>query len=359
MKKQQKNDELNFLYLDEKYIEKKPKIKDKRADKNSAPKKERKKSKNKKQAKEQTKEDVFNFNDEIVIGVTKINKDNIQKKETNKKQKNKKTKNNKKNRRIREDKKESKKDKKKSRKKTIIGKIIKWTILLIALLSAIIFFMMSPLFNIVDIEVINNNKISKETIISLSRIQLGENIYKNSKETITKNIKQNTYVDDVKITRKLPNKIEISIKERKPTYMIEYANSYIYINNQGYILEICKEPLKVPIIVGSTTNKDKINDLIRLEDDDLTRLEIVLKIMESATSNAIDDLITRIDVSDRQNYRLILEEEKKIVYIGDGSDLSNRMLYIKSILDAEKGIEGEIFVDGDLTKQKVFFRQKI
>lgn len=354
MNKKQKNDELNFLYLDEKYIEKKPKSKTKRADKNSAPKKEKKKSKNKKQAKGKTKEDVFNFNDEIVIGVTKVNKKDI-KEETNKKQKKKKTKNVKKNVR----KKENKKEKKKSKKRTIIGTIIKWTILTIALLSAIIFFMMSPLFNVAEIEVVNNNKISKETIISLSRIQLGENIYKNSKKTIIKNIKQNTYVDDVKITRKLPNKIEISIKERKPTYMIEYANSYIYINNQGYILEICKEPLEVPIIVGSTTNKDKINDLIRLEDDDLTRLEVVLKIMESATSNAIDDLITRIDVSDKQNYKLILEQEKKTVYIGDGSDLSNRMLYIKSILDAEKGIEGEIFVDGDLTKQKVFFRQKI
>ncbi len=339
MKENKKNEELNFLYLDEKYIEKKQKNKTNRADKKSA----QKKKKNKK-----IEDDMFNFNNEIVIGVTRTDtKNKIEKKSKGKVQ----------NKKIRNEEKQIKNKTKK--KKSMIGKVIKWTILLIALIVAAIFFVMSPVFDLIQIDVLNNNKISKETIISLSQIQIGQNIYKTSKKTIKKNIKQNSYIEDVKITRKLPNIIEITVKERKPTYMLQYANSYVYINNQGYILEISQEALQVPIIVGSVTQEEKFSSINRLEEEDLKKLETVLKIMESATSNGIDTFVTKIDISDKQNYKLVLEQEKKIVHIGDGSDLSNRMLYIKSILNTEKGIEGEIFVNGDLNKEKVFFREKV
>ena len=349
MKENKKNEELNFLYLDEKYIEKKPKNKTKRADKKSAQKKKR----NKKDKK--IEDDIFNFNNEIIIGVTRTDTQNKIEKKSKEKVQNKKTK--KPEKQIKSKTKIKKDNTKK--KKSIVGKIIKWTIILIALIVAAIFFVMSPVFDLIQIDVLNNNKISKETIISLSQIQIGQNIYKTSKKTIKKNIKQNSYVEDVKITRKLPNKIEITVKERKPTYMLQYANSYVYINNQGYILEISQEALQVPIIVGNVTQEEKYSSIHRLEEEDLKKLETVLKIMESAISNGIDAFITKIDISDKQNYKLILEQEKKTVHIGDGSDLSNRMLYIKSILNTEKGIEGEIFVNGDLNKERVFFREKI
>ena len=43
--------------------------------------------------------------------------------------------------------------------------------------SNVFFLMMSPLFDITGVEVIGNEKISKETILSLSGISLGDNLY--------------------------------------------------------------------------------------------------------------------------------------------------------------------------------------
>ena len=40
---------------------------------------------------------------------------------------------------------------------------------------AFIFFLLSPIFNLANIIVVGNEKISSDTIISLSQIQLGEN----------------------------------------------------------------------------------------------------------------------------------------------------------------------------------------
>ncbi len=352
MSKKGKNEELNFLYMDD---DNKIKKNNKRAENKSAPRKN--KSSNNK-----PKDQLFNFEEEIVIGVTRKNKGNV--KESNNKQvKNTKTKKDtpKKNidKKTKQRIKNNRKTQKKRRSLNLVGQTFKWLVLISALIASIIFFMMSPLFNIVEIKVNNNEKISKETVISLSKIQLGENLYKYSKRSIEKNIKQNPYIENVNIKRKLPNILEINVEERKTTFLIEYGSSYIYINNQGYILEISQEKLELPIIVGITTEAEQLVAGSRLNVDDLERLEVVLKIIESANSNSLAQYISKINIEDKQNYALTLETENKVAYLGDGSNLSNKMLYLKVIIEKEKGKEGEIFLNGDINKDKVFFREKI
>lgn len=350
--KNKKNTELNFLYLDDKYNSNK-KIPTKKAKKNST----------KKKAKSNTEEnDVFNFDNEIVIGVTTLpkekDKNNISKNNSSKKKNVKKEKGADKKSAPRNIQKKQAKNRLEKKKGSFTKQIIKWTILLSALIVSIIFFMMSPLFNISEINISGNNSISEETILSLSKIQIGDNIYKTSKKNIKQNIKQNAYIESVEVKRVLPNQIKLMVKERNTTYMLEYSNSFIYINNQGYILEITNQKLDVPLISGITTNQEQIQVGYRLNQEDLTRLEMILRITDSLEANGVTNKIDRIDISNKQNYTLYMEEENKIIYLGDASNLSSRMLYLKAALEDTKGLEGEIFINGDLVKEKAFFRQK-
>lgn len=252
-----------------------------------------------------------------------------------------------------------KKLKKKSKFMRILLKIIKWTILLLALAGSIMFFITTPLFNISDIQVIGSQKINSSVILNLSQVQIGENIYKYNKNQIRQNIKQNAYIDTVTIKRKLPNIIQISVVERTATYMLELESGYAYINNQGYILEISGQNIYLPIIKGFCTDKESIVEGNRLCGEDLNRLEMVLKIMDCAINNELSELITEIDISDKLNYILILETEGKKVYLGDASNITTRILYLKAILQKEKGIQGEVFINGNLTTDNVFFREKV
>ena len=61
-------------------------------------------------------------------------------------------------------------------------------------------------------------------------------------------------------------------------------------------------------------------------------METIIKIVETANINEVGQYITKIDVSDEDNYTLILEREQKTVYLGDGSDLNTRMLYLYRII---------------------------
>lgn len=246
---------------------------------------------------------------------------------------------------------------KKKRKK--VFRVIKYTSLLVILIAGGIYFMLSPFFNIKQITTLGNSRISSEEIISLSNITLEENTFKIRKKEVVQAIKENAYIDEVTIKRKLPNTIEISVTERTPTFMLNFANAYVYLNNQGYLLEISKTSLNLPTITGFLTPEEEIKVGNRLCSEDLQRLDHALQIMKSADSNNISKLITKINISDKQDYVLELTSEKKTIYMGDTSNLSTKMLYIISILEENKNIEGEIFVNTDLSNKGAIFRKKV
>ena len=253
----------------------------------------------------------------------------------------------------------SKKQEMAIKKRKLILKIIRTIVLIGILIGTLIYILLSPLFNIKDVTVTGNNKLSREEIISLSEIRTEENIFKTSKNDIKNKIKTNPYVENVKIRRKLPDKVEIIVVERVATYMLPFANSYVYINNQGYMLEITSQKANLPIITGFSTPEENLHEGERLLSEDLVKLGEVLQIIESANANGIQELITKIDISNRQDYTIMLEKEKKLVHMGDVSNLSTKMSYINKIIQDEAGIEGEIFVNTDLTNKGAVFREKV
>ncbi len=293
----------------------------------------------KKQNSQKKVENQFDYDNEMVIKMT--NKNN-QKQEEKTKQK------------------MSKKQRQILKKKKRIKLMLKFTALLIIIIAGIIFALVSPIFNIKEINVSNNNQINTETIISLSQLNLGQNILKFNKNKVNKNIKTNAYIESVEIKRKLPNKVQIQIEERKQEYNVEFLNGYAYINNQGYILQISEEKQALPTIQGISTPDEQIVEGNRLNSEDLEKLEVIIQIMNICKNYELDSKITNIDISTKDEYTLYLEEEKKTIYLGDKSNLSNKMLYVQVIIEENRGKEGAIFVNGDLNNNfKPRFKEKV
>ncbi len=311
------------------------------------PKKQNKKTKNKKQ---KSDNEVINLDNEIIIGMTlKEEPKKTKKKKEQPKTKIKKTKKN-------TNKIQKTKKRPKTKKKNIKLKIVKWIFLLALLATAIILFLLSSVFNITDIVVENNKKISEQEIVNLSGLVKNENMFKTTNKKIKEGIKQNPYIEDVVITRELSGKVKLKVIERTPTYMIKFANGYAYINNQGYILEISEEALQLPIITGFKTSSEEIKAGNRLVVDDLKELENVIKIMETAKNTSIADIITEIDISNSNNYKLVIASEGKTVQFGDLNNINVKILKIEYILEQEKGREGEIYFQNT---EKAVFREKV
>ncbi len=409
-KKVEVNNLYNFNAHDEDELKKNKKSKSKKKVKKVAPKK-----KSNVEEKKENKENKFTFDEEIVIGLAKIepeadkkakknkkknkqkkinkkvntstknnlneNKSNKKYNNSNKKNKERERNNNNKNKEIESNKKQEEletdyltktKSKKKSKKRLSPEeqemrrkkiernlKITKYAFLTACILSAIIATMASPLFNIKEIKVEGNSKLTTNEIISISQIQTDENIYKTSIKKAKEKILENPYIKSVTVKRNLPSTVTITVEERKATYMIEYGSGYVYINNQGYILEVSNDKIEVPILQGCETTAEELVPGKRLVNADLEKLSTVIKIMEVATDNDMQNLITRIDMQNKQNYKIVLETEEKVAYLGDDTDLTTKLLSIKSIVEKEKGIAGEIFVNMDLKNSYPTFRQSV
>lgn len=308
--------------------------------------------------------------DEIIIGITPRNDSNKNKKKkskSNSKKKSTKTSNSKSNKKVstsnsKTEVNKSKNNNKISKKEATRRKLLKIIGITILLIFLIILLCSSRLFNIKSIEVSGNTKLSDEKIISLSSLELYTNIFNFKRSNIVKNIKENAYIEDVKVSRKYPSTVNIEVEEREARYMLQFADSYVYINNQGYMLEISNEKLELPILVGFTTDLSNIKAGNRINVDDLKKLNTVIKIYDSAKLNDMNELITKIDISNSKNYSIEMASKGKIVYLGECSnysDLKTRMLYLKSILNKTEGSSGEIFLDIDLNSEKIRFKEKV
>ena len=312
----------------------------------------------------------YNSENEIIIGVTtkpkekvrvdkKSTRINNKKKEVNSNKKSKHNKNSKKNiaskKKAVKNKKKTEEIKKINRKKILIGTIV----LLFILTGGTIYYLTTPVFNVSNIIVYGNEKNSTDTYISLSKINLNEtNIFEFTKSGLEKKLKENPYVEKVEIKRKLPNELELYITERKVDYQINYANAYIYLNNQGYILEINEEKKDVPLIKGIATIENNIQVGQRLGTEDLLKLDTILKIVNYIKYNNVESKLTSIDVTNISNYTLNFGEEGKIAYLGNSSSITEKMTLVANILKAEEGKKGEIHAtENELKRNRVYFRE--
>ena len=232
--------------------------------------------------------------------------------------------------------------------------------LIILIITAITLFLLSPIFSIENISIKNNEKLSQEEIISLSQIEKGTNLFKIRNAEIKNNIKENAYVDEVKVNRILPNTIEITVTERQVAYLLEYGSSYAYIDEQGYILEISSANITDKIkIRGYKTTEDNIKPGNRLIKEDLNKLNDVAIITDTAKNSGINAQITSINIENQNEYSLYMESEKKTVHIGSISNLVTKMLYLQVMLEKEKDNEGEIFLNIDFKTKNPYFKEKV
>ncbi len=135
----------------------------------------------------------------------------------------------------------SKQQQEKRRKQRKKRRILTAMTLLLIIIGGSAFALISPIFNIKDIQVLDNSQVSSETIQSLSGLHTDENIFRFLKINVRQAIKKEPYIEDVSIKRNLPSTVQITVKERVGRFSIKFLNGYAIISSQGYILELAED----------------------------------------------------------------------------------------------------------------------
>lgn len=233
--------------------------------------------------------------------------------------------------------------KRRKRKKNILISIL----IIIVLAIIVAYLLKSPTFKIKTITVNGNSQLTREKVLEIADIRVGDNILLKSAKVTEVRLKQNGAVEEAKITKLYPSRVEIEITERTKRFQIKTdQEKYIYIDEQGYIIGSASDKLELPTITGMEITDSGANSAKRLDEKDLEKMENILQIYEECKKIEIDTKITQIQVEDE--YILNLENDGLTINLGDATNLKNRMDYVKALLKQESGNKGTIYVNGNL-----------
>lgn len=223
---------------------------------------------------------------------------------------------------------------------------------------------LTVLFKTQSFEVTGNTKYTKEEIVATSGIKLKDNIFlANKKAAKEKLIATYAYIEDVKVSFSIPDKITIEITEAVPAYIVKVTDSeYLVASKNGRILEQTDDIDKynLPLFIGNDLTTDVVGGYIAFANE--TTLNIINEIITVFTDNGYKG-ITEIDATDTSDVTFSYDDRIK-VKIGLPEDISYKVRTAMTIivekldLNGTNSTEGELDVSSCNTTKKSYFREQ-
>jgi cell division protein FtsQ len=127
------------------------------------------------------------------------------------------------------------------------------------------FIFSSNFCNIEEVIIKGNDYLSEDEIFYKSGIQLGKNIFKLDLKKSIDSLEQEPRIKEVEIKRVIPNKIIISLKERKAAAIVHIGEEYFSSTKEGIVLSKIDRPEEefgLPLVLGLEINEIKIGEII-------------------------------------------------------------------------------------------------
>ncbi len=210
-------------------------------------------------------------------------------------------------------------------------------IVLAASIAAVM--LLTPGFNIKEINVHGNSVLADEEIRRVSGLVTGVNIFGVSLGEAEDNIISMGYVESVKIKRHLPSTINITVVEEVGVGYIKAEEGYVIITADGRCIDITdgtgekensiKAP-SLPLITGLKDVKYKVGSIIKSENEEqLTALFACLK--EFAKQGYVFNM-REINMSDIDKIKFYYRGKDLCVSVGSTDKIEYKMASFGPIL---------------------------
>lgn len=187
----------------------------------------------------------------------------------------------------------------------------------------------SSIFELKQIDVDGNSKITKSDIIKIGDIETGKNIFKYNLNDVEKKLLVNPYIKYVKVSRKFPDKLVITIKENSEYAIIKEGASYIYIGENGLVLSEKKDikNKNIPLVSGIEIKNKKLNTKIKINSDKSN--DIILAI-DTLKKNNMSRKIESIKINKNKMYMKTDDNTSIVLKIDE--DIEYNINRLKAIL---------------------------
>lgn len=203
----------------------------------------------------------------------------------------------------------------------------------ILLITVLIILAFSPLFNIKEIKVEGNLRLTENSIVKESGIEIGHNILRLNKNKIKEDLFCLPYIEDVSIRRMWPDTIRISVVEKGEIAKIVTFGATIALDEDGQVLESYSDNsiLDVPLIDNVEVFNYGINN--NLETSDNEKINNLLEVLKIFKKN---DMLQFVEKIDENNGIIIYTKDGHIANLGNMNDLDYKIKRLKAAANREK-----------------------
>lgn len=224
------------------------------------------------------------------------------------------------------------------RKKRRRKNILVFLVVLLLMAAGGFLFLKSSYFNIKEIKASGMKYYSELEVISISGAQTGRNIiFDSGIEEVEENLKKNPYFKSIKVKRKLPSTIDIEVEERTQLAAAVMGDSFIVIDEEGFVLRKSEIDPKLTLITGLTLSKINLGEPIDAEESE--NLNTTLKMLNIMRDG--DMYFKKIDVSRVVNRGFIYDN---LVVKGTPSEM------MSAIESGELQKVVKDLIDGDISR---------
>lgn len=223
-----------------------------------------------------------------------------------------------------------------------------------------LFFIVHSFFKITKIEIDSGKNYNKDQIKKVAKVEINQNIFKYRSDDIKENLEKKLInVDKAIVTKRLPNKIFISVEDAKPQYVFLYDNRYFIVSKHLKVLQINE---KKEDDLNNFNNLMKVEGIKLLDvnqggfiSEDRDKIDVFMKLIKAIDANKFLD-IKKIDITKRSDIKLYYQQRITIL-LGNISQINYKIRFAKHIIDKnlDKNEKGIIDITSVLTNSKVYF----
>ncbi len=188
-------------------------------------------------------------------------------------------------------------------------------------------------FNVTEIEVVGNEIIDAQTVIDTSGINIGESIFLVDVNQANYNIHALLNLDDLEISKIMPNKILIRMVESTPICAVNYDDKVYYLTEEKKLIEDGEYLRKtdIPLVFGSDqVTVSEIGKEVVVEP--YWRFDTVMNILIDLKAKNNLNKISEVRMTDVNTYEIV-SKNGTIFILWDYGNYSDNKAYIQSNLD--------------------------
>lgn len=220
----------------------------------------------------------------------------------------------------------------------------------------------TPWFNIKSIEVEGSLRVKQEDIKNMSGIPLGQNIFRVNYFRVKNNIKQEPYIGKVSITRHYPNKVVLSVEERKRAGYIQFMGKYLIIDKNGYVLEAISNTkdieIEAPDIWGLKFEEYELGKELKASKEEKEKYDLLMKCFNEISSSSLEDKLSKIDISNPDSIVIWAYNDKYQINIGDKKAFVYKLKFSKTIIEKQENNKGPSGVISFSREHRAIFKPR-